>query len=53
MVMISFHILGEQQMNATKLGIHVWDLKKLLISRVQSVSTPMWKQCYNGKQTDA
>jgi len=27
-----------------KLGVHVWDLKKLLIGSAQSSSRPVWKQ---------
>jgi len=36
----------------TKLGIHVWDLNKLLVERAQSTSRPVWKQCYKVKYTD-
>jgi len=28
----------------SKLDIHVWNLKKLLVGRVQSTSRPVWKQ---------
>jgi len=31
----------------TKLGVHVWDLTKLLVSRARSAVT--WRQCYKVK----
>jgi len=45
MAEISFHIVGTAEGTLTKLGIHVLDLKKLVVGRAQSTDRSVWKQC--------